>query len=160
MRKLLIFVLVILLLGSAITSFGDNDEYENKKVYYVDSQIFSLIGVNTEISKGNKEAQAKELIDQLIKGHDENNKIKRVIPNNQNALSVKVRDNTAYVNINKKYFTQSGRETERLIVYSIVNTLTSVDGIDVVRFTIDKSTSKDFMGYLDMREGFVTNYLY
>ena len=144
MRKILTLLVFILLISSLI-SFGNEKEYENKKIYYVDSQIFNLIGVNTQITKGTSQAQAEELIEQLIKGHDGNNKIKRLIPNKRNVLKVKVRNNTAYVDIDKNAFSHSNRETERLIVYSIVNTLTGIDGVDVVRFTVDGKTTKKFM---------------
>ena len=45
-----------------------------------------------------------------------------------------------------------------LMVYSIVNSLTEIDGIVNVRFTIDGRVQKDFVGYLDMRETFIPDY--
>lgn len=157
-RKILTLLICILFISSII-SFGNEKEYENKKVYYVDSQIFNLIGVSTQITKTDSQSQAEELIKQLIRGHDENSKIKRVIPNKKGVLKVKIRNNTAYVDINKKVFSDNSREIEKLVIYSIVNTLTGVDGVDVVRFTVDGKTTKKFMGYLDMREAFIPNYI-
>ncbi len=158
MRKTLILLICILFISSII-SFGNDKEYENKKVYYVDSQIFNLIGVNTQITKGDSQSQAEELIEQLIRGHDENEKIKRVIPNQKDVLKVRIRNNTAYVNINKRAFSDNSRELERLVIYSVVNTLTGIDGVDVVRFTVDGKTTKNFMGHLDMREAFIPDYI-
>ncbi len=158
MRKILT-LLVFILLVSSIIGFGNEKEYENKKVYYVDSQIFNLIGVSTQVTKTDSQSQAEELIEQLIKGHDENDKIKRVIPNKKGVLKVKIRNNTAYVDINKNAFLDNSRELERLIIYSIVNTLTGIDGVDVVRFTVDGKTTKKFMGYLDMREAYIPDFI-
>ena len=159
MRKIIPLLIFVLIMSAAIT-FGDESETEMKKVYYVDSQIYALIGIDTEITKDTPQKQAQELIEIIINGHDENEKILRVIPKINKVISVKVKDNTAYVNIKSQAAKNPSRDKERLIVYSIVNTLTGVDGIDVVRFTVDGKLTKKFMGFLDMREAFVANYLY
>jgi hypothetical protein len=51
-----------------------------------------------------------------------------------------------------------GRELELLTIYSIVNSLTGIEGISTVRFTINHEITKDFMGYVDMRETFIPDY--
>ena len=45
-----------------------------------------------------------------------------------------------------------------LIVYQIVNSLTSIDGIDNVRFTVDGKVKKEYAGFIDMRETFIPDY--
>ena len=51
-----------------------------------------------------------------------------------------------------------GRECELTTVYRSVNSLTGLDGIVNVRFTIDGKRQKDFKGYIDMRETFIPDY--
>ena len=66
---------------------------------------------------------------------------------------------TAYVNIKEKMISShpDGRELELLTVYQIVNSLTSIEGIENVRFSINGRVQKNFMGYLDMREIFTSD---
>ena len=45
-----------------------------------------------------------------------------------------------------------------MMVYSIVNSLTNIDGIVNVRFTVDGERQKDFLGFVDMRETFIPDY--
>ena len=75
-------------------------------------------------------------------------------------MTVKVKDKIAYVDLKSSILkTQpDGRDFEILTVYSIVNSLTNVDGIVNVRFTVDGERKKDFMGYVDMRETFIPDY--
>jgi hypothetical protein len=76
-------------------------------------------------------------------------------------MTVKVKDKIAYVDIKKDVVNEhpDGRDLEMLTVYSIVNSLTGIDGIVNVRFTIDGKIEKKFKGYLDMRETFIPDYL-
>ena len=41
---------------------------------------------------------------------------------------------------------------------TIVNSLTSIDGIVKVKFTIDGKPQKNFKGFIDMREAFIPDY--
>ena len=50
------------------------------------------------------------------------------------------------------------RDLEYLFVYQIVNSLTSIEGIDAVNFKIDGKIQKKFKGFVDMREVFVPDY--
>ena len=103
---------------------------------------------------------AQRVADELVKGRDDNPKIRRLIPDVRGALKVKVVNDCAYVDINgevkKKH--PEGRDLELLTVYQIVNSLTELDGIRTVRFTVDGEVTRDFMGFIDMRETFVPDY--
>lgn len=162
MRRWIAIAAVLLLIVSAAVSFGSEVEYEYKKIYFADARLFKLIGVNTQINKADPQSQAKEMLDIIIEGHDDNKKIKRVFANVRDGMSVKVKDNVAYVDIKEKLAKQQegNRETEALAIYSVVNSLTGIDGIDIVKFTVGGRMVKDFMGHFDMREGFIANYMY
>ena len=82
------------------------------------------------------------------------------IPNVKHGIKVKVLDRIAYVDIKQELVDKhpDGRDLELLTVYSIVNSLTGLDGVVNVRFTIDGKRQKDFKGYIDMRETFIPDY--
>lgn len=147
-------------LGVVVMSQGMRIETEDVKLYFVDAEMLRLIPVSTEIPRTTTEKMAQSVLDKLIEGHDENPKIRRLIPKQNRCMTVKVKDKIAYVDIKSTMVEEhpDGRELELLTVYSIVNSLTGLDDIINVRFTIDGEEQKDFKGYIDMRETFIPDY--
>lgn len=127
------------------------------KMYVVDSELLQLIPVEVKLGDGDAEHKARAALRRLIEGFDDNTKIRRLIPKINGCMSVSVRDGCAWVDIKDKLIENHprSRELEKLTVYSIVNTLTDIDGIDCVRFTVNKRTDKSFMGFMDMSRVFV-----
>lgn len=160
--KRIIFVFILLAAFCAVTvSFGKNTVQTTEvRLYYTDTQILKLIPVRTQIQMLDAEGQAEIILKMLIEGQDENLKIKRTIPKIQGGMSVYVKDGIAYVDIKKGMIEKhaDGRDIELLTVYSIVNSLASIKGVNNVRFTVCGKKQKNFMGYLDMRETFIPDY--
>lgn len=129
-------------------------------VYFVDAQTMSLTPVKTKVPRKGAEKAARRVLNTLIEGHDDDPNIFRLIPNEKNCMTVEVKDEIAYVDLKSNMWTNhpDGRDFEVLTVYSIVNSLTNIDGIVNVRFTVDGEEQKDFMGCVDMRETFIPDY--
>ena len=130
-------------------------------LYFVDRQIMKLIPVEHYISSGSPSKCAEQVVHELIEGRDYNDNIRRIIPKNNNVIKVKVNTKgVATVNINTKYLNDidEGRFLEELFIYQIVNSLSSVNGINRVKFFIDGKIQKDLFGSLDMREAFIPDY--
>lgn len=164
MRKFLITVLVCFLLTGFL--IFDQDETVHKsspeeryRIYFVDRQLHRLIPVPFT-PETTPEKTAEKVIDELILGRDSVTSILRLIPNDQECMSVRIENDTACVDLSGSLRAQINKnaETEKLFIYQIVNSLTSVDGIDKVRFLIDGNKEKSFIGFLDMREIFTPNY--
>lgn len=158
-----IVFLAILAAGfcAAVAARDTNVQTIEMKIYFADSEMLRLIPLKENIPVTNAERMAKRVLERLIEGHDENPKIRRFIPNVKGCMSVKVKGHTACVDIKKEMIEghPEGRDAELLTVYAIVNSLTGIDGIDTVRFTIEGEEKKDFMGHIDMRETFIPDYL-
>ena len=139
----------------------ENAETIQVKLYFADADFMRLVPENTSIKKTDVQNEARTVIKELIKGRDQNPKIRRLIPDIKRCMTVRTENGVAYVNITQKMIDvhPEGREAERLTVYQIVNSLMSIDGIDCVRFTVNGSEQKNFMGYLDMREPFTLDEL-
>lgn len=153
----------IILLTAAVLLFivgGYNTKTTNVRLYFTDSSMLRLIPSDFSVHTKNKNKAAKCVIDELLKGRDNNKKILRTIPDLKNGLTVKVKEKTAYVNMSREFVKEHSdlRRHETLTIYSIVNSLTSIDGIVNVKFTIDGKTQKDFKGFCDMRETFIPDY--
>lgn len=160
MRKTLIILAVALCAFFAVSGYAKKDDGQTAELYFVDSSMQRLIPSDFEIDTSDPEKAAEKVIDELISGRDENPKIMRIIPNIKDGLSVKVEDETAYVNMTGEFVNAHSdlRQHELLTIYQIVNSLTSLDGIVTVKFTIDNEVKKDFKGFCDMRETFIPDY--
>ena len=160
MRVILFVLVLVMSFSTVVVGCNDTMENVNVKIYFIDAGMMKLVSNNTSVIKSSPEHQAKCVLNELIKGKDENTKIRRLIPDMKRCMSVRVNGKTAYVNIKEKMISShpDGRELERLTVYQIVNSLTSIEGIDNVKFTVNGRVQKNFMGFLDMRETFVPDY--
>lgn len=165
MRRFYIIYGIYIVLISVFVLCGIGNA-ENKRVmtvpdiYYVDADMLRLVSVSTPCEGENAQEQAQCVIEKLISGKDKNKKIKRMIPAIKNCMNVHVRGNTAYVDIKEsamEYF-PDGKIAEELVVYQIVNSLTSIDGIVKVKFTFDGKEERFFKGFIDMRETFIPDY--
>lgn len=155
------FLLIIAVgFSFAVLSRGTSVETEEIKLYLVDAQMLRLVPVKMSIPKMPPQKQAKRVLEELIEGRDDNPKIRRLIPKDKGCMTVKVKNKIAYVDINSDMTetVPDGRDLEELMIYSIVNTLTGLNGIVNVRFTIDGETQREFKGYIDMRETFIPDY--
>jgi len=162
MKRLILFIIFI-----SISTFGllrGNGAYKptvEAQMYVVDTSVVRLISLDCELVENEPSVMACEMISKLINGFDRNNKIRRILPEKRQAVSVKVDGKTAFVDLKTKYFEKlpQNKEFEQLLVYQLVNSLTSIEGIDYVRFTVDGKTTKKFAGFIDMREIFSPDYL-
>ena len=161
--KKIVFVLFVLLFGLIVGGNYTPDAKTEKmtaKIYYIDRSMQRLIPVEFTKKSTSKQEFAKSVVKKLVEGNDKNKKIMRIIPKNKSSIKVNVIKNTAYVDL-KKEFTDNlsdNRNHNVLAVYQIVNSLSSIDGIDYVKFTFDGEVEKGFISKFDMREAFSANY--
>lgn len=167
MRKFIFIIGILMIFMGMKTMWTSNNEKSalaskrEVEVYFTDADMLRLLPATLYISSDlTTEKAAKLVIDELIKGRENNSKILRTIPNVKNGLNVKIVNDTAYVNMSKKFVKlhSDSHMHEVLTVYSIVNSLTSINEIKKVKFTIDGKIQPDFKGSIDMRETFVPDY--
>ena len=129
-------------------------------LYFVDRQMMRLVSVDYYVTEGTVQQEAEFVLRELLKGRRGSDSERRMLPDFPDAASVTVNGEVATVNIKMKYFDryEKGRLQEELIVYQIVNSLTSVEGISRVKFVFDGEVRKKFLAETDMREAFVPDY--
>lgn len=132
---------------------------QNCRVYFVDRQLHKLVSVPIASEK-NIEKTADKIISEIISGRDYNPEILRIVPDIEDGISVRISGEIAYVNLSGKLLgkVNISRDTEKLLVYQIVNSLTSIDGVEYVSFAVDGEPRKDFLGFIDMRGLFTPDY--
>lgn len=162
--KKIIFSFLILLLCTSCTPnqsvMGRKTTIETAQIYCVDSDLYKLIPYNVDIESKNTQQAAQKVLDNLIYGM-KYEKINHIIPCIDNGVTVKVEGDTAFVNFSQEMVKNhpDDMDSEYLTVYSIVNSLASLDGVTAIKFTIDGEEQKDFKGFLDMRETFLPDYM-
>lgn len=158
-KKLVFMVIIIVGAVTVASSYGAVVKTVPIKLYFVDNEMLRLLPVDAYIAKTTPEREAAAVLREIEKGRDDNKKIQRIVDSG-GGLSVKVKKRTAYVDISGSAAQNppKTRDLEMLMVYQIVNSLTSIDGIDTVRFTINGNVEKKYAGFVDMRETFIPDY--
>jgi len=118
-------------------------------LYFGDKQAEYLIPESREITKGNETLESA-IITELIKG-PQKPELSRTIPEGSKLLSVSVVNGVAYVNFSKELQTKhwGGSAGETMTVYSIVNSLGILPGIQKVQFLIEGDKQESIFGHMD-----------
>ena len=162
MRRFVFFMIIITGVVAFIVACNgkDNLPTTTTEIYFVDERLNRLLPYECQVIDATPEDMARAVIDKLIEGRDSDYGVRRVIPAMDKCLSVTLKDTVAYVDINSKIKEEMKHreEDEKLFIYQIVNSLTSLKGIRFVRFTVDGAIHKDFLGFYDMRDTFKFKY--
>lgn len=115
-------------------------------LYYPEKEMDIL---TREIRTVNLENDSIEtaVINELLKGTYEK-RLRNVIPDGVRMLSIDTQNSVAYVNFNKALINERLKEKEEaLIIYSIVNSLASIENIDKVQILIEGEKREKFNKY-------------
>lgn len=130
------------------------------RVYYADATMMRLLPYTEEIIDADTEHMAQAVADKLIECRNGSDNVRRLLPNKKECLSVSVKADVAYVDISSEAADElpKSRDTEKLVIYQIVNSLTELKGVRFVKFTVDGKENRSFMGFYDMRETYKYTY--
>ena len=105
--------------------------------------------IETADAKKSASNLASVIVRELIKGPSEETAFKRTIPAEAKLRSpVSISGKVATVDMSKEFKTKhpGGKDAERMTIYSIVNSLTELEDIQKVKFTIAGKAQKEYMG--------------
>ncbi len=130
---------------------------------YADSGL--LLEVSRSMEQG-KIWSALERVRALMRGPQKGdpaniNAVKIGDMKEEDILSVKVYNDTAYVNLSegfKEACADISAQNEMLLVYAIVNTVTAMDGINKVQFLVEGKQTRTLAGHLCLSDPFLKNY--
>jgi len=102
-------------------------------------------------AKGSTNSLATRIVDELISGPNSKSGLKATMPKDSKQVSKVSIDNTkgvATVNLSSEFVNNhpGGIDTERLTIYSIVNSLTELKEIQEVSFLVNGEKRKEFKG--------------
>jgi len=124
-------------------------------LYFANKEGSMLVEESRKITVNEKEKLELQAVKELIKG-PESKELGKTIPAETKILSVETKDNVCFVNLSQEFISRhpGGTMGEQLTIYSIVNTLTAIDGIEKVQFLIEGQKNESFIHML-INEPFV-----
>ncbi|AEE96105.1 GerMN domain-containing protein [Mahella australiensis] len=124
--------------SSPIPISPDLEQYDvDITLYFLSEDGTSLVPERRTIKKG-PERLEELVVSELIKGPMQRGHV-AIIPPATKLLSVTSSDNIAFVDVSKDFLSIDQKEPNKLVlmIYSVVNTITELDGIDKVQFLVE-----------------------
>lgn len=108
-------------------------------LYFSDADGKELVKENRKVYYSSNISMEKLIMEQLIEG-PKSSALVGTIPTGTTLISVTQVDGVCYVNLSESFRTQSAPVSERLTLYSIVNSLSELPGVTKVQLAINGST--------------------
>lgn len=145
MKKLSIYILVAVMLFSLMGCKGKLDE-DAFRVYYlnIDATGSSAVPYNLRSKDSDVSKQVSELLQQL-QTDPEDSKLRKAIPDEVQVLKHEEKAYTCTIDFSKDYYDLTAAE-EVLLRASVVRTITQLDQISYVSFTIESAPLVDSDG--------------
>ncbi|GAA4295273.1 hypothetical protein GCM10023142_32860 [Anaerocolumna aminovalerica] len=133
------------------SDFIDNTRAENVFVtmYYANETGKALVSSNLKISYDGNRSIEQLIIQQLISGPEViegplEKEMKKSIPDGTELLKVTTKDGICYVDFNDKFMTKIQGVEDEVVIYSVVNSLVELSGINKVKFSINGEVKKNY----------------
>ena len=119
----------------------DENEYRvsDVKLFFANETGTRLLEVDKSVRDSNTVSPERTVIRELLAGPKPGEGY-AVLPADASLLSINIRDGICYLNFDEKFVSGMEAGKEELAIYAVVNSLTSLDGIDQVQFTINSSS--------------------
>ncbi len=140
-------VVGILRISSYVDNAADNaEDYRETELtlYFANSGMDALVQVKRTVSYRSSTALERVVVEQLLAGPEKGENVNATLPSTATLLSIHVRDGICYVNFDDKLITDVMGGYDYIPVYSLVNSLTELSGIEQVQISINGSTEISF----------------
>jgi len=160
MKKIIVFIMaLVFVMASACTDTKDkpvnvteheiaekNDKKTELVLYYASDDA---MGLKAEVRSVSEEeaSNPQNVINMLISGTDKEG-YASVVPEGTELNSCIVADGICTVDVSEEFISQKGSANEQMIIYSVVNTLCRLDGIEKVKFLVDGKNVEFFGSYV------------
>lgn len=116
---------------------SENAKEESVTLYFPDKNAVNLVGQERKVLLIDNSIE-KTIVHELIKGPT-GDELVSTIPADTKVVSVETKDGICFVNLSSEFITKhtSGSAAESFTVYSIVNSLTELEGVESVQFLIE-----------------------
>ncbi len=149
-----------------IDSFVENpgeqiNSYQNATIdlYFANEEGDGLIRETQEVYYNSNISMEKLVIEHLISG-PKSKEAQGAIPKETKLINVAVVDGSCYVNLDENFKNHNYEIQEPVVIYSIVNSLTSLDNIDRVQISVIGDTCGKYRSDYDLSGMYEMDYSY
>ncbi len=118
-------------------------------LYFTNETADGLISESVRIRYNNTIPLEQAVVRNLING-PESADLYPTIPNDTKLISVSTKNGTCYVNLNEVFLNRAMVSRPEIAVYSLVNSLTEIVGINAVSISVNGSSNVMFMDQFDL----------
>lgn len=115
------------------------------KLYFSSKDGKSLVEEVRDVQYSTSMSLEKLVMEQLIDG-PKDSKMLATIPSGTRIINMTTVDGVCYVNVDNTFMTQNQEIKEEIVLYSIVNSLTQIQGVNKVQLSVNGDT-KGFCRY-------------
>lgn len=128
-------------------------------LYFSDDQAMYLVAEKRSLNtQGDQKQLASAIVNELIAGPKQA-KLHATMPQGSSLLSLEIANGLATVNLNQDFQSKhSGGSTgEMMTIYSLVNSLTDLQGIQQVQLLVEGKKLETLKGHLDISQPLTRN---
>lgn len=141
--------------GEQINSF----QHATLDLYFANMEGDGLVKETQEVYYNSNISMEKLVVEHLILG-PKKEEAQKTIPDQTKLINIAVVDGACYVNLDENFRNQNYEIQEPVVVYSIVDSLASLDGIDTVQISVNGDTSGKYRDDLDLSQMYQPDYSY
>lgn len=138
--------------GTALNSY----QQENVTLYFADSSGSGLVKTEVALRYNSYMTLEKAIVEQLIKGPETEGRL-AVIPAETKLLSVLIKDDICYVNLNEGFLAKTSFASPELAVYSLVNSIIEGGNCSQVQISINGDPDVKLEGEFALDKPFEKN---
>lgn len=138
--------------GAALNSY----QREDVTLYYANAADTNLVKLQVSLRYNSYMTIEKAIIEQLMEEPDESG-AQTAIPAETKLLSVSVKDNICYVNLNEGFLAELPQIRPEQTVYSLVNSIIEGGNCKQVQISVNGDTNIQFRGEIDLSKPFEKN---
>lgn len=125
------------------------------RLYFANETGDALTEVSRNVIYNSNISMEQQVVEELIKGPQENDVIGNeagypTVNPAVTILGVTVRDRVCYVNLSEEFLTPVHNVTSQVALYSIVNSLVELPGVNKVQISIDGNTDVTFLDSISL----------
>ena len=126
-----------------ISSFGQNSETlqsTNLILYYASEDGQTLISEERDVMYNSNTPIGRVVLEYLGMAPETEGAVP-TLSDNTTVISLAVSDGVCYVTLDSSFLSQDESLPQNIVIYSIVNSLTEIDGISKVKLTVEGSSN-------------------
>jgi germination protein M len=125
-------------------------------LYFTDADKKALFPEERSIEIKQSQTAEYQIVEQLMAGPSGESGLKGCMPQGAKIKDIKTEEGICYVNLSNEFVSNIGNsaDSERLAIYSIVNSLTELSNVNKVQFLIEGKKISNYKGSYDFSKTF------